>query len=148
MFAKFDGKNLRVAIIQSRFNQTITDKLADGARRALSQAGIKPENIRLFKVPGAFEIPLACQKISQIKAYHGIITIGAVIKGQTAHFEYISQAAINGVMSVMLKTGLPISLGIITAYNLAQAKARSGSGETNKGAEAARALLEMLVNYK
>lgn len=147
-FVKFDGKNFHLAIIQSRFNQIITDKLADGARRALEQNGVKPENISLFKVPGAFEIPLACQKISQIKAYHGIITIGAVIKGQTAHFEYISRAAISGVMSVMLKTGLPISLGIITAYNLAQAKARSGSGETNKGAEAARALLEMLVNYK
>lgn len=147
-FAKLSGKNFRIAIIQARFNQTITDKLADGARQALKQAGVKLKNISWFKTPGAFEIPLVCQKISQTKTYHGIITIGAVIKGETAHFEYISQAAINGIMSVMLKTGLPISLGIITAYSLAQAKARSGSGKTNKGSEAARALLEMLVNYK
>ncbi|MBI2459670.1 MAG: 6,7-dimethyl-8-ribityllumazine synthase [Parcubacteria group bacterium] len=145
-FAKLDGKNWRLAIVQARFNQVITDKLADGARQALKQAGVKPDKIGLFKIPGAFEIPLICQKISQTKAYHGIITIGAVIKGQTAHFEYISQAAINGVMSVMLKTGLPISLGIITAYSLAQAKARSGSGKTNKGYEAASALLEVLAN--
>lgn len=145
-FTKLNGKNFRLAIVQARFNQTITDKLAGGARQVLEQAGVKSENISLFKTPGAFEIPLVCQKISQIKVYHGIITIGAVIKGETAHFEYISQAAINGVMSVMLKTGLPISLGIITAYSLAQAKVRSGSGTTNKGAEAAKALLEILIN--
>ena len=143
-FTKFDGRKLRLAIVQARFNQAITDKLADGARQALKQAGVKLENINWFKAPGAFEIPLVCQKISQIKTYHGIITIGAVIKGETAHFEYISQAAINGIMTVMLKTGLSISLGIITAYSLAQARARCRADKTNKGYEAAMALIEML----
>lgn len=143
-FAKLNGRNFRLAIVQARFNQIITDKLANGARQALQQAGVKPENISWFKTPGAFEIPLVCQKISQIKTYHGIITVGAVIKGETAHFEYISQAAINGIMSVMLKTGLPISLGIITAYSLAQTRARCRADKTNKGYEAAMALLEML----
>ena len=147
VFAELNGKNLCLAVVQSRFNQAITDKLVEGARRALEQNGVKPENISLFKVPGAFEIPLVCQKISQIKKYHGIITIGAVIKGQTAHFEYISQAAINGVMAVMLKIGLPISLGIITVYSLAQARTRCRADKNNKGYEAARALLEML-DYK
>lgn len=147
VFTKLNGKNLRLAVVQARFNQAITDKLADGTRLALLQAGVKPGNIGWFKVPGAFEIPLICQKISQIKIYNGIITIGAIIKGETAHFEYISQAAINGVMSVMLKTGLPISLGIITAYSLAQARTRCRAGQTNKGYEAAMALLEIL-DYK
>ena len=137
-----------MAIVQARFNNAITDKLADGARQALEQAGVKSKNISLFKIPGAFEIPLVCQKISQTKVYHCIITIGAVIKGETAHFEYISHAAINGIMSVMLKTGLPISLGIITAYSLAQARARCRADKTNKGYEAAMALLEMIVNHK
>lgn len=147
-FTKLNGRNLRLAVVQSRFNQAITEKLAEGARRALSLAGVKPENISWFKAPGTFEIPLVCQKISQIKKYHGIITIGAVIQGETAHFEYISQAAINGVMSVMLKTGLPISLGIITTYSLAQARARCRADKTNKGYEAAMALLEMLANHQ
>lgn len=148
IFNKLNGKNSRLAIVQARFNNAITDKLADGARQALEQAGVKSKNISLFKTPGAFEIPLVCQKISQTKVYHGIITIGAVIKGETAHFEYISHAAINGIMSVMLKTGLPISLGIITAYSLAQARARCRADKTNKGYEAAMALLEMIVNHK
>lgn len=147
-FTTLNGKSLRLAVVQSRFNQTITEKLAEGARQALKEAGVRPENISWFKVPGTFEIPLICQKISQIKKYHGIITIGAVIKGETAHFEYISQAAINGIMSVMLKTGLPISLGIITAYSLAQARARCRADKTNKGYEAAMALLEILANHQ
>lgn len=147
-FTKLDGKNFRLAVVQSRFNQAITERLAQGARRALRETGVKEENIDWFKAPGVFEIPLVCRKISQIKKYHGIMTLGAVIKGETAHFEYISQAAINGIMSVMLKTGLPISLGIITAYNLAQARARCRVDKTNKGYEAALALLETLANYQ
>ncbi|MDD4271864.1 MAG: 6,7-dimethyl-8-ribityllumazine synthase [Patescibacteria group bacterium] len=145
---EIDSKNLRVAIVQAGFNRAITDKLSAGARQALKQAGVKIENIGLFITPGAFEIPLVCRQLAQTGKYRGIITIGAVIKGETAHFEYISQAAINGVMSVMLKEKVPIALGIITAYNLTQAKARCRAGKTNKGYEAAMALLEMMVNYK
>jgi len=148
IFAKLNGKNLRLAIVQARFNKEITDNLAQGARRALKQAGVKADKISLFETPGAFEIPLVCQQLAQTRKYHGIITIGAVIKGGTAHFEYISQAAINGVMSVMLKERLPIALGIITTYNLAQAKARCRADQTNKGHEAAMALVETINNYK
>jgi len=148
IFAKLNGKNLRLAIVQARFNKEITDNLAQGARRALKQAGVKADKISLFETPGAFEIPLVCQQLAQTRKYHGIITIGAVIKGETAHFEYISQAAINGVMSVMLKERLPIALGIITTYNLAQAKARCRADQTNKGHKAAMALVETINNYK
>jgi len=147
-FKKLDGKKLNIAIVQARFNREITDKLTKGAVRGLRQAGVKPDKISLFKIPGAFEIPYLCQKLAQAKKYHGIITIGAVIKGQTAHFEYISQAAINGVMQVMLEKELPIALGIITAFNPAQAKARSRDNQANKGYEAALALVEMILNYK
>ena len=139
---------MRIAIVQAGFNRAITDKLSAGAQQALKEAGVKVENIGLFIAPGAFEIPLVCQRLAQTGKYRGIITIGAVIKGETAHFEYISQAAINGVMSVMLKEKMPIALGIITAYNLAQAKSRCRAGKSNKGYEAAMAILEMMVNYK
>lgn len=147
-FAKLDGKKLNIAIVQARFNPQITDNLARGAMRGLKQAGVPADKISLFKTPGAFEIPYVCQKLARTKKYHGIITIGAVIKGETAHFEYISQAAINGVMDVMLKEKLPITLGILTAYNSAQAKERSLDGKDNKGYEAAMALVEMINNYQ
>ncbi len=148
IFAKLNGKNLRIAIVQARFNSQITDNLAEGAARGLKQAGVPAGKISLFKVPGTFEIPLVSQKLARTKKYHGIITIGAVIKGETAHFEYISQAAINGVMEVMLKENLPIALGILTAYDPAQAKERSRDDNDNKGYEAALALVETLNNFK
>ncbi len=147
-FPKLDGKKLNIAIVQARFNPEITDNLAQGAIRGLKQTGVPAVKISLFKVPGAFEIPLVSQKLARTGKYHGIITIGAVIKGATAHFEYISQAAINGVMEVMLKENLPIALGILTAYSPAQAKERSRHDNNNKGYEAALALVEMLNNYK
>lgn len=148
IFKKFNGKNLKIAIVKARFNSQVTDKLTQGAMSALKLAGVKKENIRLYETPGSFEIPLVCQKLALSKKYHGIITIGAVIKGQTAHFKYISQAAIDGVMSVMLSAKLPITLGIITTYNLNQALARCRPDQTNKGYEAGLALVEMILNYK
>ena len=147
-FPKLDGKKINIAIVQARFNPQITDNLAEGAVRGLKQAGVLTHKISLFKVPGAFEIPLVSQKLARTGKYHGIITIGAVIKGTTAHFEYISQAAINGVMEVMLKENLPIALGILTAYSPAQAKERSRNDNNNKGYEAALALVETLNNFK
>lgn len=144
-FSKLDGKKLKIAIVQARFNEKITNQLTEGAIRGLKNLGVLTANISVFKVPGAVEIPLFCQKLSRIKKYRGIITIGAVIKGQTAHFEYISQAAINGIMQVMLNENLPIALGVITTYNEAQAKARSRKDKFNKGYEAALALVETIL---
>ena len=148
IFAKLNGENLKIAVVKARFNQQITDKLTQGALAVLKQTGVKSANISVQETPGSFEIPLVCQKLALTKKYHGIITIGAVIKGVTAHFEYISQAAINGVMEVMLKENLPIALGILTAYDLAQAKERSRNDNNNKGYEAALALVETLNNFK
>lgn len=148
IFAKLNGKKLKIAVVKARFNCKITDKLAHGALTALKQAGVKSENISVYQTPGSFEIPLVCQKLARTGKYHGIITIGAIIRGETAHFEYISQSSIGGVMSVMLATKLPIALGIITAYNLRQARARCRDDRTNKGYEAALALVEMILNYQ
>jgi 6,7-dimethyl-8-ribityllumazine synthase len=147
-FSKLDGSKLKIAIVQARFNSQITDSLVRGAMRGLRQAGVSTGKINLFKTPGAFEIPLVCQKLARTRKYHGIITIGAVIKGETAHFDYISQAAISSVMQVMLQENLPIALGIITTYNAGQAKARSRDNQSNKGYEAALALVEMVLKYK
>ena len=148
IFKKFNGHKLKIAVVKARFNKQVTDKLAHGALGALKQAGVKSKNIWTYETPGSFEIPLVCQKLALTRKYHGIITIGAIIKGETAHFQYISQASISGVMSVMLKTKLPITLGIITAYDLSQAEARCRDDQTNKGYEAARALVEMILNYQ
>lgn len=141
--------NISIAIVKAKFNSDITDNLAEGALKALKQAGLKSNNIKIFEVPGAFEIPCACQKLALSGKYHGIITIGAVIKGETAHFEYIAEAAVNGIMRVMLDASMPISLGVITTYNLRQAEERSRDNKENKGYEAAIALVEMIgKNYK
>ena len=146
IFNRLNGKDLKIAVIQARFNQNITDNLTKGAIKALKKTGILEQDIKIIKVPGSFEIPLACQKIAKEKVFDGIITIGAVIKGETAHFDYISQATTNGIMQVILHQNIPITFGIITTYNLDQAKARALNDETNKGYESAMALVEVICN--
>lgn len=146
IFKDIKAKGYKIAIIQARFNKEITNKLSSGAIRALKKVGLSENDIDILQVPGSFEIPLACQKTIKKNKYHGIITIGAIIKGETVHFEYISQASIDGIMSVMLKNNFPISLGVITTYNMFQAKARAKNNKNNKGYEAALALVEMLID--
>lgn len=145
-FKKLNGKNLKIAIVQARFNQKITDALAGGAVKALRRSGILDQDVKIAQVPGSFEIPLACQKLAKSKKFDGIITIGAVIKGETAHFDYISKAATDGIMRVMLDENIPISLGVITTYDLKQAKNRAKNNKDNKGYEAAMALLEIITH--
>lgn len=147
-FKKISGKNLKIAIVQARFNKKITDDLKKGALNALKEAGVRKKSIFIFEVPGSFEIPLVCQKIANPpaggKKFDGIVTLGAVIKGETAHFEHVSRSAIDGIIRVMLGVNLPISLGVITTFNIKQARARSGDNKNNKGYEAAMALIEMI----
>ena len=143
-FNKQNSKGLKVAIVQARFNQKITDALTKGAVKALKKSGVADKDIKIFQVPGSFEIPLVCQRLAKAKKYDGIITIGAVIKGETAHFDYIAKAATDGVMRVMLDFGIPITFGIITTYDLAQAKKRARNNKSNKGYEAGMALAEMI----
>lgn len=144
IFKKLSGKGLKIAIVQARFNQNITDGLVQGAVNALKESGVAEKNIKIIQAPGAFEIPLVCQRAAISKKFDGIVAIGAILKGETAHFEYIAGPSVNGIMQVMLDNNLPIALGVITTYNLEQAEARAKNNKSNKGYEAALALLETL----
>ncbi|MDD5464256.1 MAG: 6,7-dimethyl-8-ribityllumazine synthase [Candidatus Moranbacteria bacterium] len=138
-----NGSKLKIAIVVSKFNDDITGGMLYGAAEVLKKNGVSEKNISTVWVPGAIEIPLACQRLAETKKYHGIIALGCVIKGDTDHYKYVSGESIRGVMDVMLKTGIPIGMGIITTNNLKQAKDRSGA-TNNKGAESAQAVLEMI----
>ena len=140
-----DGKDLKVGIVAAEFNSDITGKMLEGAVRVLKENNVKDSNIKIVRVPGAFEIPLACQSLAQTKQYAALIALGCVIKGQTDHYYFIAGEASRGVMEVMLKYDLPIGFGIITVNNLKQAKERAGD-KSNKGVEAAEAALEMVKN--
>lgn len=134
----------KVAIIASRFNGAIVDNLIKGAMDIFSRSGLGINNIDLIWVPGAFEVPLAALHAAKTAKYKGLVTLGAVIRGATAHFEYVASGATNGIMTAMQQTGVPITFGVLTTENLEQAMQRAGTTVGNKGAEAAMALLEMI----
>lgn len=136
-------KNLRLAIIESMFNEKVCEGLLAGALSCLRENGIEENEIPIIKVPGAFEIPLAADKLAAQKKYDAIICLGAVIKGETAHFEYISKAVTDGIMRAGLKYGIPVIFGVLTAYTEEQAEVRASEKENNKGWEAAETALEM-----
>ena len=136
-------KEPRLLLIVSRFNETVCQGLKEGAVKFLKELGFKNEP-DIIRVPGAFEMPLAALKLNSKKKYDGIICLGAVIRGQTAHFEYICQAVSYGLMKVNLKTGIPVGFGVLTTNDEEQAIARSLDNEHNKGREATQAVLEMI----
>lgn len=136
-------KNLHFAIVQSKFNKNVCERLLAGALSCLKEYGLEEEDIPIIKVPGAFEIPIAAEKLAEQKKYDAIICLGAVIKGETAHFEYISKAATDGILQVGLKYGIPVIFGVLTAYTEEQAEVRAGEKENNKGWEAAETAVEM-----
>lgn len=138
-----DASGLRIAIVVSRFNQTITEQLLEGALESLRRCGIDEERILVARVPGSFEIPLAAQKIAERGDIDAIVCLGAVIRGETPHFDYICASATSGVEQVALRTGIPLSNGILTTENVEQALNRSGLKYGNKGAEAAQGAVEM-----
>ena len=135
---------MKIAIVASRFNSEIVDGLIAGAMDGIRKSEIKPEDVTVIRVPGAFEIPLAAQRAALSKKYDGIIAIGCVIHGETHHFEYISQQATLGVGRVALDHALPVAFGILTVDTEEQAMARSQPDENNKGLEAAMAVVEMV----
>lgn len=134
----------RIAIVISRFNEKVTTGLLNGAKAELAERGAPVSDADIFDVPGAFEIPLVAKKLAQTGKFAGVVCIGAVIKGETAHFEYISEAAAHGLMQVSLETEVPVTFGILTTYTAFQAFERSGDDEHNKGREAAAACMEAL----
>ena len=140
--------NEKFCIIISRFNDFIGTKLLSGAVDELKRHGVSDENIDIVKVPGAFEIPLTAQKFAQTGKYNAIITLGAVIKGATPHFDYVSAEVSKGVAQVSLHTGIPVIFGVLTTDNIEQAIERAGTKAGNKGADAAKSAIEMVNLYK
>jgi 6,7-dimethyl-8-ribityllumazine synthase len=133
-----DATGLRFAIVVARFNSMITEKLLDGAREALAKA-----QVDIFRVPGAFELPLAAKMLAQTHRYHGIIALGAVIRGDTPHFDYVAGEAARGLQNAALQTGIPVAFGVLTTDTLAQAESRTGGKDGNKGFDAAMTAIEM-----
>jgi len=140
----FSGKNKKFAIVLSRFNSFLTERLLEGALDCLNRHDVNSNEIKIIRVPGAFEIPLICKKIADKKEVDAIIAIGAVIRGDTPHFDYVAAEVSKGLAKVSLDTGLPISFGILTTDTIEQAEVRSGAKGTNKGFEAAMTALEMI----
>jgi 6,7-dimethyl-8-ribityllumazine synthase len=138
-----DASGLRFAVVVGRFNHPITSALLDGCAEELAARGAGADALHVAWVPGAFEIPLAARKLAQTGRYDAIITLGAVIRGGTPHFEYVCQGVTEGVGEVMRDTGVPVSFGVLTTDDLDSALARAGGSEGNKGAEAALAAIEM-----
>jgi 6,7-dimethyl-8-ribityllumazine synthase len=139
----FDGRQLRVAIVAGRFNETIVKELVEGALGCLRRHAVDDDNISLVWVPGAFEIPTTTRRLAASGEFDAIVCLGAVIRGETAHFDYVAGHASNGIGAVALETGLPITNGVLTTENVQQAVDRAGGKMGNKGFEAALAALEM-----
>lgn len=137
------GKGQKIGIAVARFNAGMTRPLLDGARRVLKRQGVRPSDVRVAWVPGAFELPLALQRMARSGKYSALIALGAVIRGETPHFDYVCRGATDGVMRVMLDTGIPIAFGILTTDNVEQATDRIGGRHGHKGEEAALVALEM-----
>lgn len=134
---------LRLAIVTTRWNHFITDRLVEGALDTIERHGGDASATTLVKVPGAFEIPLAVSKLAKSGKYDAIIAIGAVIRGSTPHFDYVAGEATKGISQVSVATGVPIAFGVITADTIEQAIERAGTKMGNKGAEAALVAIEM-----
>lgn len=140
--------NEKFCIILSRFNDFIGSKLLAGAVDELKRHGVADENIEIVRVPGAFEIPLTAQKFAQMGKYGAIITLGAVIKGSTSHYDYVCAEVSKGVAQVSLQTGIPVIFGVLTTDNIEQAIERAGTKAGNKGADAAKSAIEMVNLYR
>lgn len=141
----FQGaSNWKIAVVSSQFNHFVVDQLEKGAVDTLLRHGVAKENIRLVHVPGAFELPLATKKIASTGRVDGIVALGAVIRGATAHFDYVCSAATQGLAKVSHEFDLPVSFGVITTDTIEQAIERSGTKAGNKGAECASVVLEMI----
>ena len=141
---KLNGENIKVGIVNGRFNEFISGKLLDGALDGLKRHGVNEEDIEVAWVPGSFEIPLTAQKMANSNKYDGVICLGAVIRGETPHFEYVSSEVAKGVAKVGLDTDVPVIFGVLTTDTIEQAISRAGTKSGNKGYEDAESLIEMV----
>jgi len=133
----------RIALVVSKFNSFVTDRLQAGAVAALESSGVSPGDITVVRVPGAFEIPLAAQHAAETGRFDAVICLGCVIRGETPHFEYIASAVAQGLTAAAAATGVPMTFGVLTTNSAEEALARASDGPANKGHEAAIAALEM-----
>ena len=140
---KLTAEGLRIGIVAARFNEFITNKLVSGAIDALTRHGASAENMTMAWVPGAFEIPLAAQKMASSGKFDAVICLGAVIRGSTPHFDYVSNEVTKGVAHVGLQTGVPTVFGVLTTDTIEQAIERAGTKAGNKGFDAAMTAIEM-----
>jgi 6,7-dimethyl-8-ribityllumazine synthase len=136
-------KNEKFCIVVSRFNEFISSKLLSGAIDELTRHGVKEDNITVVWSPGAFEIPVLTKKIAKSGSYDAVIALGAIIRGSTPHFDYVSAELSKGIASVSLETGVPVIFGVLTTENIEQAIERAGTKAGNKGSDAAKAAIEM-----
>lgn len=137
------GTDLKIGIVIGRFNEFITGKLLSGAKDALIRHGVEEEDIDELWVPGAYEVPLAAKKMANIDKYDAIITLGAVIRGSTPHFEYVSSEVAKGVANVSLQADIPVIFGVLTTDSIEQAIERAGTKAGNKGWDAGISAIEM-----
>jgi 6,7-dimethyl-8-ribityllumazine synthase len=139
---KLLAKGLKIAIVLSRFNQFISERLLEGALDALNKLGAEEKDISIYKVPGSFEVPVITKKIAKAKEVDGIICLGALIRGDTPHFEYLSAEVAKGLAQISMEDGLPVSFGILTVDTIEQGIERAGTKAGNKGYDAAFSLVE------
>jgi len=135
--------DLTIAIVLSRFNSLVGDRLLEGALDTLKRHGVSDDKITLVRVPGAFEIPLAASELAKSGSYHAVICLGAVIRGATAHFDYVAGPMASGLASIAVDTGVPVLFGVLTTDTIEQALERAGTKAGNKGADVAAAAIEM-----
>jgi 6,7-dimethyl-8-ribityllumazine synthase len=140
-----DGRGLRVAIVRARFNDAVVGGLLAGAQAALQEAGVGAEDLVVIEVPGAYELPLAVAVAAESRRYDAIVALGAVVRGETDHYEHIAREASAGLAAASREWRTPVGFGLLTVETEAQALARSAPGAENKGAEAARAALSMVA---
>jgi len=136
--------DIRVAVVVAQFNRSVTGMMAEGCRTTLNEQGVASEAVDEFEVPGAWELPLACAQLAESGRYAAIIALGAVIRGETPHFDYISAECARGLMQVSLDSGIPVAFGVLTTETGEQALERADPERKNKGREAALAVLEMI----
>ncbi len=143
-----NAAHLRVAIVAARYNAFVTDRLRDGALAALTQAGAPAEQIEVISVPGAYEVPQAARRAAESGRFDAVVCLGCVIRGETAHFEYIASAVAHGIMEASGETGVPMTFGVLTTDSAEQALARSAVGPDGKGWEAAMTAVEMAAVFR
>jgi len=143
-----DAKGLKIGILVSRFNSFIGERLVEGATDALLRHGAASEDLVVVRVPGAFEIPPVARKMAATGRYDALVCLGAVIRGSTPHFDYVSAEVSKGIATVSMEAGIPVTFGVLTTDTLEQAIERAGSKAGNKGFDAAMAAIEMANLYK